>query len=709
MHKRKTFRIMKQETQFSLFQSLTSNRNLGLVTLAEVYRLITTDATLKENAGKFRYFQAQGFDDDADKIKRSKSLVFTPAAVFDGKRNSKNRVSYTQYSLVDIDKLEEGQAERLVQLLKDDPYWLLAYITLSGKGLRIIFRVEGVTDEQTYRKAFYQGNDYYCRLFGITRFDDSVKDTPRGSALCYDPNALYRAEAKVFKVDFDKVVVTEVWEGIEKELARLGYVYESGRHNEYISQAGYLLNRYGVDEGDAVEWLQRRFPDYDPNRTESHIRSCYSTRSEEHGTLSVGNRPKGTKKKPTQQKTEQPKYISVEEIEASLTELADFRWNEITRMTEIRWKDREEAFRPMTDRDEGTLWSRINKQQKPLRMKDMQWVLGSEFVPVHHPFKDYFYGLPKWQEGDTDYITSLADTVTLTDESLETRGLFRRCLKKWLVAMIAGFLSDRVNHEILVLIGRQGIYKTTWFHFLLPPELRNYYVAKNNSRRMSKDDRILMAEAGLICLEEIVTMTDEEVDQIKAAVSLPQVVERAAYARNKEVRPHLASFCGTGNHLNFLTDITGNRRWLPFEVENILSPYDHPLDYTGLYSQVMHLWQSGFPYWFNQEEIRSLAKHISHFEAPNMEEDQIRKHFRVPAPGEAYEVYSVADVLSVINLEQKVVLSPTKVGMLLNKLGYKKVRTKKARGYMMYRYTLDEISQNRKEKVDEGEEKELPF
>ena len=700
---------MKQETQFSLFQSLTSNRNLGLVTLAEVYRLITTDATLKENAGKFRYFQAQGFDDDADKIKRSKSLVFTPAAVFDGKRNGKNRVSYTQYSLVDIDKLEEGQAERLVQLLKDDPYWLLAYITLSGKGLRIIFRVEGVTDEQTYRKAFYQGNDYYCRLFGITRFDDSVKDTPRGSALCYDPNALYRAEAKVFKVDFDKVVVTEVWEGIEKELARLGYVYESGRHNEYISQAGYLLNRYGVDEGDAVEWLQRRFPDYDPNRTESHIRSCYSTRAEEHGTLSVGNRPKGTKKKPTKQKAEQPKYISVEEIEASLTELADFRWNEITRMTEIRWKDREEAYRPMTDRDEGTLWSRINKQQKPLRMKDMQWVLGSEFVPVYHPFKDYFYGLPKWQEGDTDYIEKLAYTVTLVDESLETRGLFRRCLKKWLVAMIAGFLSDRVNHEILVLIGRQGIYKTTWFHFLLPPELRNYYVAKNNSRRMSKDDRILMAEAGLICLEEIVSMTDEEVDQIKAAVSLPQVVERAAYARNKEVRPHLASFCGTGNHLNFLTDITGNRRWLPFEVENILSPYDHPLDYTGLYSQVMHLWQSGFPYWFNQEEIRALAKHVSRFEAPNMEEDQIRKHFRIPTPGEPYEIYSVADVLSVINMEHKMVLSPTKVGMLLSKMGYKKIRTSKTRGYMVYRFSPEEIYSNRRGKAGEGEVRQLPI
>ena len=456
--------------------------------------------------------------------------------------------------------------------------------------------------------------------------------------------------------------------------------------------------------------MQRRFPDYDATRTDSHIRSCYSTRPEEHGTLQPGSCPKGTKrKKPAKAKVEQPKYMPVEEIEAALTEQADFRWNEITRMTEICWKDREEGFRPLTDRDEDTLWSRINKQQKTLRMKDMQWVLGSEFVPVHHPFKDYFYGLPKWQEGDDNYIKQLAETVTLADDSPETRYTFYHCLKKWLVAMVAGFLSDRVNHEILVLIGPQGIYKTTWFHFLLPPELRAYYVAKNNSRRMSKDDRLLMAESGLICLEEIVTMTDEEVDQIKAAVSLPQVVERAAYARNKEVRPHIASFCGTGNHQQFLTDITGNRRWLPFEVKNILSPYDHPLPYEGLYSQVMHLWQSGFAYWFDPEEIRSLAKHVSRFEAPNVEEDQIRKHFRIPQPGEAYEVYSVADVLSVINMELKVQLSATKVGMLLNKLGFKKVRSKKARGYMVCRYTLEEISQNRKEKVVEGEEQALPF
>jgi len=36
---------MKQETQFSLFPKLTVNKPSGLITLAEVHRLITADAS----------------------------------------------------------------------------------------------------------------------------------------------------------------------------------------------------------------------------------------------------------------------------------------------------------------------------------------------------------------------------------------------------------------------------------------------------------------------------------------------------------------------------------------------------------------------------------------------------------------------------------------------------------------------------------------
>ena len=227
---------MKQKIQFSLFQALQTKLPPTLITLEEVYRLVTADASLKENTGKYRYYKSQGFEKDADAIKRTRCPAFTPAAVFEQYRRYNCITAITQYSMVDLDGLTEAEAVRFIQLLKDDPYWLLAYITLSGKGLRIIFRVEGVTDQKSYLKAFYQGNAHYCELFGIAHFDDQVKDIPRASGLCHDPNALYREEAKVFPVDYDKVSVTEVWKTTEKELASRGCVYESGRHNEY-SQA----------------------------------------------------------------------------------------------------------------------------------------------------------------------------------------------------------------------------------------------------------------------------------------------------------------------------------------------------------------------------------------------------------------------------------------------------------------------------------------
>ena len=61
-----TTQEMNKRNCFSLFQSLTSNKPSTSVTLEEVYRLITSDSSLKECTEKFRYFRSQGFDADAD-------------------------------------------------------------------------------------------------------------------------------------------------------------------------------------------------------------------------------------------------------------------------------------------------------------------------------------------------------------------------------------------------------------------------------------------------------------------------------------------------------------------------------------------------------------------------------------------------------------------------------------------------------------------
>lgn len=46
-------------------------------------------------------------------------------------------------------------------------------------------------------------------------------------------------------------------------------------------------------------------------------------------------------------------------------------------------------------------------------------------------------------------------------------------------------------------------------------------------------------------------MRPAELNQLKAMVTMPYVNERAAYGRNKERHPHIASFCGTGNNVQF--------------------------------------------------------------------------------------------------------------------------------------------------------------
>lgn len=66
------------------------------------------------------------------------------------------------------------------------------------------------------------------------------------------------------------------------------------------------------------------------------------------------------------------------------------------------------------------------------------------------------------------------------------------------------------------------------------------------------------------------------------------VNERMAYAHYKEHRAHIASLCGTTNNVQFLTDLTGNRRWLPFEISSIDNPYTHPVDYEGCTHRRMH-------------------------------------------------------------------------------------------------------------------------
>lgn len=435
--------------------------------------------------------------------------------------------------------------------------------------------------------------------------------------------------------------------------------------------------------------------------------------------MEMGNKEKRSKEKRSQEKRSQEggeqkehkkpwreTYATPGEIKAFLSDHTYLRYNMVKHRVEVRlppgdpfsgnWELEQfvsDGFQPLTDRLTNTLLTALY-EVKPVLRRDLETVIGSGYVPAYHPFRHYLGHLPPWD--GQDYILELSVSVTVKG-GVEQQLLFADYLKRWLVAMVASWMDDEVvNQAVLVLIGDQGLYKTTWLSRLLPPGLRDYFRIKVKSNKVDKDDLIALSQYGLVCYEELDVMRPSEVNTMKTVVTMPAVDERLPYGRHAEHMPHVASFCGTGNNPLFLNDPTGSRRWLPFEVEQIASPHDHPFCYEGIYAQAYALYRQGFRHWFTKAEEEVLREHNRAFETPRPGQEAIARLFRQPADGERGLFYTATDILQAIGYSPSLNLHVEDIGNAMKALGFQRVKSHGRRGYRAVAYKPEEIEQNRR-------------
>lgn len=639
--------------QLSLFKGYSDSEPVE-TSLEEVVENIRCNAALHDRTEKHRYYLQQDLRRDADREKAG-CPCFAVAVHFKGGKTRGCVCGWTGYTLVDLDHIEPERMAATLALICADEHTLLAYTTISGRGIRVICCIEGqdepVNDRtfRMYAKRFGYVNNYYSRLVGI-QSDRQCKNATRISGLASDPHAYYNPNAASFVMQempddptpqsgragavpaMRNKRLEKAVKSAEHLLKKEGVTYCEHHHNEYVMRMGYLLNQYGVARKTAVAWAVERFSDYDGD-VAAVVNSCYGV--DEHNTRSLGRRGGGDEK-----------FAAAEDIEQFLTGQAKFRKNVVSGKIEFLMPELGEEYMELTDRYVNTLWSRMSKTGIPARITDIRFVLDSEYTPLFNPFVDYMEGLSAW-DGTTDFIARLAAGVHVKGD----QALFGTYFKKWLVGTIASLLDSKVvNHEILVFVGKQGIYKTTWMRRLLPTELQRYFYVKSNNQRINKDDLFTLTEFALVCLEELDEMSSAQANQLKAITSVERVNERAAYGHFKESRAHIASFCGTSNNANFLNDLSGTRRWLPFEVDSIDSPFDNPIDYAGVYAQGYALWKSGFHYWFDPEEIVAVNLHNRNFEAPCLERELVQVYYRLPQPGEPFLFLTNAQILGRINM-----------------------------------------------------------
>lgn len=647
--------------------------------------------------------------------------AFIPSVLLEGGRTYAHVKGFTGFIMVDIDGIPPERFAAILTLVKEDIHSFLVYITISGCGIRVISHVEGGVTKANYRMVWEWVNDHYARLCGV-EIDGQCKNATRMSVLCHDPEALLRPEASSFHTSGMKprekpkrgtavtVTAERAYKIIRAQLEEEGIAYAPSSYNDYVSRCFYHTNRYGVPQADAEAWALRTFPDYPREQLLPIIKSCYSL-TMEFNTVPL---PRSVRKKEKENDSSHKK-ATVEEMEEFINGYMKFRMNMLTHQIETQliadaYTDRPEAsachWQRLTDHIENSLWCAMQHHGMAVNLNELHTLLGSDFVKEYHPLKEYLDGLPPW-DGETDYIDRLAAMVHVKesphsplqqDKSRERNDLsetpvrFADILKRWMVSMIAAALDETVvNQVILTLIGRQGSYKTSFMQHILPPVLSEYYTTKSNSSRMTKDDLFTMTENLVINLEEIDTMPPSELNQLKAMVTQRYVDERRAYGRNKVHLPHVASFVATGNNLQFLTDDTGNRRWLPFEVEDIDSPWEADIPYEGIYSQTYALYQDvNFRYWFTDKEIQQLRGHVQQFEVPRPEYELILTYYRKPV-GLERGVYTTSSQIIGRFGNTSLRLSLQKVGRAMRELGFRQVKASNANYWVVVERTTEEV------------------
>ncbi len=324
------------------------------------------------------------------------------------------------------------------------------------------------------------------------------------------------------------------------------------------------------------------------------------------------------------------------DIISFLDRTCELRFNVLTECTECRLKG-EDSFHPLTERIRNMLCVQAQDAGISCWDRDLNRLIESARVPDYHPFRGYFADLPAWD--GCDRLTDLAARVS-TDEK------WIRHFHRWmlgLAAQWAGFGDGMHAHSVapLLVSDQQGMGKSTFCRALMPTELTAYYTDSVNLNQQDKLERHLI-EMGLINLDEFDRIPASRQPQLKNTMQLSALSIRRAYKKHTSNLPRVASFIGTSNSRELLTDHTGSRRFICVMVEQPIDVSD--IDHAQIYAQLKTELETGTQYWFSKEEETEIQLANQPFYRTSPAEEVIRCHFRAPKEGEASRLCSLPEL-----------------------------------------------------------------
>ena len=385
------------------------------------------------------------------------------------------------------------------------------------------------------------------------------------------------------------------------------------------------------------------------------------------------------------------------EIESYFSTHYDFRFNTVLGRTEFS-PQYANVYSKVSRYDINTFRRELDSEKGIITSADNLYsIIESSFSPRINPIQEYFKTLPTVDASEVLYkieinqcaIANLASCVIVRNSEK-----WLPYLIKWLVAVVANAMDNREcrNHTCLVLTGEQGKFKTTFLDLLCPPALKGYsYTGKIYPQE--KDTLTYIGQNLIVNIDDqLKALNKRDENELKNLITCPMVKYRMPYDKYVEEHPHLASFVASVNGNDFLTDPTGSRRFLPFEVLAIDIERAKEISMDAVYTEAKALLNAGFRYWFNDEEITELYKESEDFQVQTAEMELLLRCFEKPTEDNPHCAYmTTTEILAYLGIYTHQPLTFKRMGEALKRAGFEKVSKRREGCSPVYVYKIRKI------------------
>ena len=380
---------------------------------------------------------------------------------------------------------------------------------------------------------------------------------------------------------------------------------------------------------------------------------------------------------PAKKEVKKEKSTLLDDLETHLSTHYDFRFNLLTEQTEYCPKG-ETTYRLVDQRTLNTLCIDARGQGINCWDKDVSRLLCSQKIKDYHPFQKYMEQLPHWD--GIDRVTELA--LRISDQPVWLNGFHR-----WMLGMTAqwmGMESQCANAVAPLLIStEQGRCKSTFCSHLLPKELQAFYIDKFDITSVSGCEQKLSL-FGLINMDEFDRYSERSQATLKNLMQLRKLTFRKSHRSYYSQLPRIASFIGTSNQKELLTDTTGSRRFLCVEVKKKIDCTE--IDHTQLYAQLKAELQAGERHWFSVEEEKEIQESNRSFYKQSPIQEIFHKCFRLPADEQEGRMMTATEIFCRLQKKFPAALrnsNASQMGKTLQALGVKRTHTRMGNAYLV--------------------------